>query len=103
MDFEALKQGLSAIALAISTLKQAKDLLPSGEEKEEVAENVEKAERQMKIAEANIAQSMGYKLCMKHFPPEIMLSEDGKSWHCPNCKNTINPKPSDHPARGLNL
>ena len=103
MDFEALKQGLSSITLVLSTIKQVKDLLPSGKEKEEITENVEKAERQMKTAEAQIAQSMGYKLCRNHFPPEIMLSKDNKNWHCPFCKNIINPKTTSHPANGLNL
>ena len=102
MDFEALKQGLSAIAMALTTLKQAKDLLPEGENKKEISENVVQAERQLKIGEAQIAQSIGYKLCKNHFPPEIMLSSDNKIWKCHACGNQILPEPpSKHPASGL--
>lgn len=103
MDIDALKQGLSAIALALNTLKQAKDLLPPGKDKEQVSENVEKAERQLKIAEAQIAQSMGYRICKSHFPPEIMLSSDNENWHCPVCGNNISPKRSVHPLKGTGL
>ncbi len=89
MDFEALKQGLSALAIALTTLKQARDLLPEGDSKKEVSENVEKAERHIKIAESQTAQGMGYELCKNHFPPEIMLSKDNKIWKCPTCRNEI--------------
>jgi hypothetical protein len=101
MDVEALKQGLSAIAMALGLLKQAKDLLPDGKNKEEISENVEKAERQIKIAEAQIAQSMGYKLCRNHFPPEIMLSSDNENWVCHSCGNRFIPKQFKHPGRGI--
>ena len=87
MDIEAIKQGLSALALAISTLKQAKDMLPDGKEKQDISDNVEKAERQLKIAEAQTAQGLGYELCKNHFPPEIMFSDDDKIWVCPVCSN----------------
>ena len=89
IDIEALKQSISAIGMVISTLKQAKDLLPEGKQKKQVAEGIEQAERQLKIAEAQAAQSMGYKLCRNHFPPEIMLSSDNKNWKCPGCGNEI--------------
>ncbi len=101
MDFESLKQGLSAITMALATLKQAKDLLPDGGNKNKISENIEQAERQIKIAEAQIAQSMGYELCKNHFPPEIMISSDNKNWRCPACGNEIKPKQFKHPLDGV--
>lgn len=87
--------------MALTALKQAKDLLPEGANKEEISENVDQAERQIKIAEAHIAQSMGYKLCRNHFPPEIMISADNENWRCVACGNELQPKKSKHPLHGV--
>jgi len=89
MDLESIKQGLSALAMALATLKQAKDLLPDGANKKQISETVEQAERQIKIAEAQVAQGMGYVICRNHFPPEIMLSKDDILWKCPSCDSEI--------------
>jgi hypothetical protein len=87
IDIETVKQTLGTIGIAISTLKQAKDLLPDGTKKTEISNTLEQAERQLKIAESQIAQNLGYELCKKYFPPEIMLSIDDKIWICPACEN----------------
>lgn len=93
IDFEALKQSLGAIGTALTILKQAKDFLPEGGKKKEIVKAIETAERQLKIAESQSAQSMGYELCRNHFPPEIMMSPDNKSWECPTCGNQKKPQP----------
>ena len=91
-DFEWLKQGLGALAAVLNLLKQAKDLLPhENTKKQEITGAIENAERQLKIAESQIAQSMGYVICKAHFPPGIMTLSDGQSWKCKDCGFT---KPS---------
>lgn len=87
MDIESIKQGLTAIGMVLTALKQAKDLLPENAKKQEINDAIVVAERQFKIAESKTAQGLGYELCRKHFPPEIMLSNDDKTWKCPNCDN----------------
>jgi len=87
MDISALKEGLSLIASAIGLLKQAKDLLPDSPTKTEAAETLEHAERQLKLAEVQTMQSLGYELCRNHPIPEIMLSKDDANWDCPKCEN----------------
>ena len=79
IDIESIKQAFSAIGLAVNTLKQVKDLLPDGTKKTEITETLAQAERQLKIAEAQSAQAMHYRLCQNHFPPEIMLTIDGRN------------------------
>ena len=91
IDIESIKQALSAFGTALTVLKRAKDLLPE-KERQEVGIALESAEGQLKIAESQSAQAMGYRLCRKHFPPEIMLSADNENWQCPNCGNKITPK-----------
>lgn len=87
LDVESIKQAISAFGAALTVLKQAKDLLPDSSQKQELNTAIESAERQLKIAESQTAHALGYELCRKHFPPEIMLSEDDKIWDCPVCKN----------------
>jgi hypothetical protein len=100
LDLESIKQALGAFGTALNILRQAKDLLPDSPKKEEVNSAIETAARQFKIAEAQVAQSMDYELCKKHFPPEIMLLVDDKVWKCPACGNEINNK---HEQKLFNL
>lgn len=87
MDIDALAKGVGLFSSALAALKQAIDLLPDSSKKVDAAAALERAEREFKIAEAEVARKLGYEVCRKHFPPEIMLSEDDKVWECPKCKN----------------
>ena len=87
LDIETIKNTISAFGAALTVLKQAKDMLPESSQKQDVNTAIESVERQLKIAESQTAHALGYELCRKHFPPEIMLSEDDKIWNCPICKN----------------
>jgi hypothetical protein len=91
MDISALIQGVELFTTSISAIKQVIDLLPNNSQKEELLAEVNQAERQLKIAEAQIADGLGYRLCHNHFPPEIMLSTDDATWTCPNCGNKNEP------------
>lgn len=102
LDVEAIKQAISAFGATLTVLKQAKDLLPDGKNKEQVSENIEKAEEQLNIAEIESAKSIGFKICHNHYPAGVMLSADDINWKCPTCGNQIVPKPpSKHPANGI--
>jgi hypothetical protein len=87
MTIQALSEGLKLVIGAISALKQAKDLLPDGSEKDAAAKALEQAEQQFRIAEAQTAQGLGYPLCKCTFPPQIMLLTDqaGEYYRCPKC------------------
>jgi len=88
IDIESVKQALSTVGIALGILKQAKDLLPDGSKKDEIDEALERAERQLKLAESQTALGMEYELCRDHFPPEVMTSKDDVNWECPVCGNT---------------
>lgn len=88
MDIDALAKGIGVFGSALAALKQAVDLLPDSSTKEDAAAALRKAEREFKLAEAEVADKLGYEICRKHFPPEIMLSEDDMVWVCPECGNT---------------
>jgi hypothetical protein len=102
MDFNIgmLKEGLTSLGLAVGLYKQIKDSLPAGSKKDEADEALQKAERQLKLAESEIAQVLKYELCRNHFPPTIMLSPDNTNWNCPQCGNEKHPpRPRRRPPK----
>jgi hypothetical protein len=88
MDIEAFGKGIGLVGSTLKLLKQAVDLLPNNSKKADAIEILEKAERELKIAESESAAGLGYEICRAHFPPSIMLSKDDKNWECPECHNT---------------
>ena len=87
MDMDTLSKGIGLFSAALATLKQAISLLPDNARKADVEAVYEQACRELKIAEAEIANNLKYEICRAHFPPEIMLSKDDKIWMCPSCDN----------------
>jgi len=102
MNIEEVKQIFSIIAMTLGLMKQTKDLLPDSENKDRVSKNIEQAEKQIQIAEIQIAQSMGHKICRNHWPSGIMISSDNKNWKCPVCGNEIKYIKTIHPGKGIN-
>jgi hypothetical protein len=98
----ALKSTFDALRSAMGLLKDAKDLLPSGDQREKaISQALVTAESSSKIAEAEIAKALGYELCKCAFPPTIMLTvgrhnersrHNGPVYECPKCgDNTAGP------------
>ena len=91
--FDAIKIGLSLFRDAIGLAKDVKSSLPDGEKKRTIEESLEKAEQSAKLAEAQVAQALGYSLCKCTFPPQIMLSQgmrptaylEAECLKCPKC------------------
>jgi len=102
MNVDALAKGVGLFGSALSALKQAIDLLPDSSRKTDAAAALERAEREFKVAEAEAAKKLGYELCRKHFPPEIMLlTEQEGHYKCPECGyETKPPKLYVVPTRG---
>jgi hypothetical protein len=98
-----LKNVFDALRSMLGTIKDAKDILPDSEQKQAIELSIEASEKQLLIAEAQIADSLGYELCRCIFPPVIMLKvgyrEDQRNdmalvdvYECPKCKqNTAGP------------
>jgi len=94
MEIDALAKGVGLFSSALNAIKQALALLPDSSKKADAAAALERAEREFKIAEAEVASKLKYEICRNHFPPEIMLSKDDLIWSCPACKNTKNNTPA---------
>jgi hypothetical protein len=94
MDVDSVAKGVGLFSAALTAVKQAIDLLPDSSKKADAEAALAKAEREFKIAEAQAAKKLGYEICCKHFPPEIMLSEDDDNWECPQCGNKRDTTPT---------
>ena len=101
---ESVKLGLSLFSEAIGLAKKTHDLLPESDDKEAIGKSLEQADKASKLAEAQIAQALGYELCKCTFPPQIMVSNGYKldshmhkeEYICPACKKSSIP-PKDPP------
>jgi len=71
----ALKPTFDALRSAMGLLKDAKELLPPGDQRHEaISKALDTAESSAKIAEAEMAKALGYELCKCQFPPTPMLT-----------------------------
>ncbi|WP_457299127.1 hypothetical protein [Phyllobacterium sp. P5_D12] len=100
IDPQAIAAGANAAKSAIDTVRSllglytdAKKSLPEKDQKAATLA-IEKSIEQLNIAEAQIAQALGYKLCMCQFPPTVMLTvghsnargtDPGPIFECPKC------------------
>jgi hypothetical protein len=69
------KAAIDLLRSALGAAKDAKDLLPDSTRKDAVSQSLEEADKAARLAEVQVAQSLGYKLCQCTFPPQIMLSQ----------------------------
>lgn len=99
---QSVKVGISLLSDTIGLVKQTKDVLPESKEKQVIEQSLEEATKATKLAEAQIAQALGYKLCQCTFPPQIMLSVGYKDFEevfeCKLCR-----KSSQRPERPVHI
>jgi hypothetical protein len=134
MDFASISAGMAAVQVGLDTakaalgiIKDAKDMLPSSDQKQRIEAALAQANEKMAEGEAAVANALGYTLCRCQFPPTPMLlvghipirhlsgvdmgqalSQKPKAGggmtgsvpvhECPKCKTTDAPKLSEFPA-----
>ncbi len=100
MDIAAISGALNILRGIIASFKEAKDLLPK-DKSTQIKNEIGQAERQLKLAESQIAKELGYPICRCTFPPQIMLlsgqtSDKHDKYKCPNC-NREHPREFEPP------
>jgi hypothetical protein len=91
LDPQSVKYGFDALRSALETLKSFKESLGYSKDSDELNAKLSAADKQIKFAEAQLAQALGYELCRAHFPPVPMLLNrvDEKRivrvYRCPEC------------------
>ncbi len=93
---ENISEGITLLRQGMSLMKEIKWFIPSKSKKAILRKNLEKAERELKIGEAKLAQGFGYPLCRCVFPPPIMLldGDDNFIFKCPLCDRKTDTKPA---------
>jgi len=89
MEIALITSGLALANQAISALKNLGGMIPDENEKERVSGELQKAQQDLKLGEAQMAHGMGYKICKCTFPPQICLSigrpNGFEQSQCPKC------------------
>jgi len=104
LNLNSVKEWGEAVKTFLRLGKEAIEELPDGPAKDEARAALERAREQGLLAEVQLANSIGYKLCKRHKPAEIMLSIGREArWNierfkCPACGDL---QPSDHFFRSL--
>ncbi|MCK4842148.1 MAG: hypothetical protein KAT04_09750 [Methylococcales bacterium] len=74
--------------IIVELLKEVKNLIPEGSDKEDISRRITQAEKDINLAESSAAKDLGYSLCKCTFPPQIMLfDKDRKQNLCSACGN----------------
>jgi hypothetical protein len=93
-DPETTKLWIEISAAAVGALKKAKELLPHAKDKEEIERLSLELEQRSKEAQARLATELGFDLCSRCWPPEVMLIGDDDTLECRHCGKP--PPRSDH-------
>jgi hypothetical protein len=91
----AIKNGLDLWEKLYSLYKRNVQKLPAGKDKEEVEKALLEAKETMAVAKAELAKGFGFLLCLRHFPPGVMVRigpDKYNQWQCGECREK---KPSD--------
>lgn len=98
-----LKNGIDMLRATVGLVKDVRDVLPAGPQKDAITTALDQSSSQLQLAEAQIAAGLGYELCRCEFPPTIMLTagslsargperKTGPVYECPKCGyNTSSP------------
>ena len=100
--FAAVRSAFELWRMAIGAARETVDLLPDAQEKQAAGRALEEAVQASEVAEAQLAQALGYELCRCQFPPIPMLQigylnprgtrfhqahqETQQVYECPLCK-----------------
>ncbi len=89
---QAIKYGFDAVKAALDAVRSLADMMKGDPAKKKAAEAaILAADMQLKFAEAQLAQVLGYELCRAHFPPIPMLKSRVHEeyveviYRCPDC------------------
>jgi hypothetical protein len=88
----------TAAKSALDIIKGIRSELPRGVEADKAQQKINEAESALKNSEAELAKSLGFRLCQCKFPPEIMLWEKAERANiCPACGDRFPPPPQNVP------
>ena len=84
MDIDALHSTLLSIAVASEDLKNEQQKLSSNEHPR-LIQSLRKMEVSLREAKATLAAELGFRLCPRCWPPEVLISDSTGRLDCPAC------------------
>ena len=89
MDIDALHSTLLSISLVSDKIRVARGNLPvNGHSLVDVGDLLDKAEGDLRVAKATLAHELGFRLCPRCWPPELIATDRRGRAHCPACDQT---------------
>ena len=85
MNIDDIKPWIESANSVLTTFKALKDLLPAGQKRDDAERLLKNAERDLKLTEGRIARDLGFQLCPRCWPPEIMLVAADDLLRCRRC------------------
>jgi ribosomal protein S27AE len=86
MDIDALHSTLLSISLVSEKLRTARESLPADEQALGiVGDLLSEAEADLRMAKATLAGELGFRLCSRCWPPELIAEDRDGRVNCPNC------------------
>ena len=86
MDIDALHSTLLSISLVSDKLRAAReDLSSNARVPNRVGNILSEAESDLRVAKATLARELGFRLCPRCWPPELISADRNGRINCPNC------------------
>ena len=86
MDIDALHSTLLSITLVSETLRSTREQLPEHLAAEsDLSGRLREMEGDLRVAKATLAGELGFALCPRCWPPELVTAEQDGRINCPAC------------------
>lgn len=88
MDIDALHSALLSVTLVSEKLRSAREGLPESAKtdiRSDLARILAEAEGDLRVAKATLAGELGFNLCPRCWPPELVTTDRHGRPICPNC------------------
>jgi ribosomal protein S27AE len=88
MDIDALHSTLLSISLVSEKLRDVRENLSTNEDTATGVGNLLfEAENDLRVAKATLAGELGFRLCPRCWPPELVATDRDGRFNCPRCGN----------------
>ena len=95
-NLQSLSTAFALVEKVFKFLREGTGKLPDSPDKDAAVLDLKYAEEQMEMAKVQVADSLGFVLCRKHFPPGIMLKVREGVFSCQKCNDTIGSSSQPH-------
>lgn len=85
MDIDALHSTLLSITIVSEKLRVARENLPGNGEEPHMGNLLYEAESDLRMAKATLAGELGFRLCSRCWPPELIATDRNGRINCPTC------------------